>query len=91
MKLIIDLLQQYQTEQNRQATQRLSQDVRDFKQTHDIQSGQVKSTALILEAIWELVKEQTELDDVDLMNKITEIDLRDGVKDGRSNEKTRIR
>jgi hypothetical protein len=38
---------------------------------------------LINMALWEMLKERTELTEQDLMNKIQEIDLRDGQADGK--------
>lgn len=87
MSIIYDLFQQYSLGKLRKETNELSQEVRDFKGTHRSHDEQIKSSALILESIWELVKERTGLDDQDLMEKITEVDLRDGVADGKRREK----
>jgi len=38
---------------------------------------------LICAALWELVKEHTNLTETDLLNKIAEIDAKDGVMDGK--------
>lgn len=39
--------------------------------------------ALVCQALWELLREHTELSDADLVRRIREIDVRDGVADGR--------
>ena len=39
--------------------------------------------ALVCEALWELLSEHTELTEDDLKKKVLEIDLRDGVQDGK--------
>ena len=38
---------------------------------------------LVSMALWELLKDRTELTEEDLMNKVQEIDLRDGQSDGK--------
>ncbi|HOA96627.1 zinc ribbon domain-containing protein [Acetivibrio saccincola] len=43
----------------------------------------IERQMIISEAIWELLKEKTGLTDEDLVKKVREIDLRDGVLDGR--------
>ncbi|HQA57766.1 MAG TPA: hypothetical protein PK033_07800 [Acetivibrio sp.] len=44
----------------------------------------IERQMIISEAIWELLKEKTGLTDNDLVRKVREIDLRDGVLDGRA-------
>ena len=39
--------------------------------------------ALVCQALWELLRERTQLTDDDLINRVREVDLRDGVADGR--------
>ena len=43
----------------------------------------IERQMIISEAIWELLKEKVGLTDEDLVKKVREIDLRDGVLDGR--------
>lgn len=40
-------------------------------------------TSLACQALWELVRERAELSDSDLHKRMTEIDLRDGIRDGK--------
>lgn len=43
--------------------------------------------ALICQAMWELLREKTGMMDEDVMRKMAEIDLRDGVEDGKMRHK----
>ena len=44
---------------------------------------------LIVQALWELLRENTNLTDEDLQKKVREIDLRDGREDGQDKTQTR--
>ena len=44
---------------------------------------QLDHVAMICEAMWELIKSRTDLTDTDLMGKMAELDLSDGVADGK--------
>ena len=44
---------------------------------------------LIVQALWELLREKTDLSDEDLQKKVREIDLRDGREDGQDKTQTR--
>ena len=44
---------------------------------------------LIAQALWELLRENTDLTDEDLQKKVREIDLRDGREDGQDKTQTR--
>ncbi|MDF1756538.1 MAG: hypothetical protein P1U89_27380 [Verrucomicrobiales bacterium] len=46
-------------------------------------TAQVDRLALACQAMWEIVRDQTDLTEKDLADKISEIDLRDGVEDGK--------
>ena len=43
----------------------------------------VQRLTLASQALWELLRSHADLCDADLVNKMNEVDLRDGVKDGR--------
>lgn len=45
--------------------------------------GKIEGLALVCEALWELLRENTQLTNADIRNKIHEIDIRDGRADGR--------
>jgi hypothetical protein len=44
---------------------------------------QLRKIALVNQALYELLKERTGINDEDLRRKVREIDLRDGIADGR--------
>ncbi|MDF1813738.1 MAG: hypothetical protein P1V20_16170 [Verrucomicrobiales bacterium] len=46
-------------------------------------TSQVDRLALACQAMWEIVRDQTNITEQDLAEKISEIDLRDGVADGK--------
>ena len=43
----------------------------------------VDKLILVCTSLWELLKERTDLSEEDLMNKVREVDLRDGTADGK--------
>lgn len=45
--------------------------------------AKIDGLSLISQALWELVRERTQLDDQDMLAKVKEIDARDGRVDGR--------
>jgi hypothetical protein len=45
--------------------------------------GRVDRLAMVCAALWDLVKEHTELTEEDLFRRVEDIDLRDGVLDGK--------
>ena len=55
------------------------------RQSYKIQdiSDQVDRLSLACQAMWELIRDQTQITEQDLENKITEIDGRDGRIDGK--------
>ncbi len=55
---------------------RLSAEIRRLERRAD-------QSALVCQALWELLRENTSLTDSDFVRRIHEIDLRDGVADGR--------
>lgn len=46
-------------------------------------TSQVDRLTIACQAMWEIVRDQTNITEKDLAEKITEIDLRDGVEDGK--------
>lgn len=61
---------------NASAIDRLTTEVRRLERRAD-------QMALVCQALWELLRERTDLTDNDLVNRLREVDLRDGVADGR--------
>ncbi|MGV3629316.1 MAG: hypothetical protein ACO1PN_16685 [Betaproteobacteria bacterium] len=45
--------------------------------------AKIDALALVCQALWEIVREKTDLTENDIEQKMTEIDLRDGREDGR--------
>ncbi len=82
----MDLFDFYQHGQIRQAAdaaddarseaQRVAQDLRKLEQRFD-------RLNLVTQALWEIVREATQITDERLVRKMQEIDLRDGTADGR--------
>ena len=76
----------HQSEQNvRQETDQSSardktQDVLEYTRAMD---ERFEHLALKCQALWELIRDNTKLTDEDIENKIGEVDLRDGVSDGK--------
>lgn len=50
--------------------------------------SQVQTLALANQAMWELLSKQIGITEKDLLNKMSEIDMRDGVLDGKLSVKT---
>lgn len=48
-----------------------------------ILEGKIESLSLTCQAMWELLRDNTRLSEKDLDEKVMEIDLRDGVADGK--------
>ena len=59
------------------AASRLAQQIK-------ILEGDLAKSLMISEALWELLSEKTGLTEQDLLDKINEVDLRDGVLDGKN-------
>ena len=59
-----------------QATNLMKTEVSDLK-------DQVERLSLLNQALWELVRNQLKLTDADLEQKAQEVDLRDGIPDGK--------
>ena len=58
-------------------------DARSAKSEVNILRFEVERLLMITEALWTILKEQHGFDDAELIDKINEIDLRDGRLDGR--------
>ncbi len=48
-----------------------------------VYAEQLTRLGLVCQAMWTLIQEQTNLTEKDLLTRVTELDLRDGVLDGR--------
>ncbi|MDJ0657308.1 MAG: hypothetical protein QNJ40_24315 [Xanthomonadales bacterium] len=80
------LWRMYQREDNKLARSQSARAARQSDRTAqslaDLE-GKVDQLALTCQALWELVREKTDLDDSDILERISEVDLRDGTADGR--------
>lgn len=73
------LRQNHATELSEQASRIAKETKRNYSEVPD----KMAQLSLISQAIWELLKEKHGLDEIDLLNKIEEIDIRDGKLDGK--------
>jgi hypothetical protein len=81
--MLWDLMQQRQIGQaKRSASQAASSADRIQTEVAELQ-GMVESLMLSCQAMWELCREQSHLTDEMLMQRMQEVDLRDGKRDGR--------
>jgi hypothetical protein len=58
-------------------------DVKDSAAFHQLEN-RLNKIELIAEALWNLLKDKTDLTDNDLMDMVTEVDLQDGQLDGKA-------
>ena len=47
------------------------------------QEDEINKLYLVTQAMWELLRDRTQFEEKDLLDKVEEIDLRDGIKDGK--------
>lgn len=81
--MLWDLLQQHQIRSFQHDVLNTSSNVRQQKNKSYDLVDQINKMVLINQAFWELVRDNTGLTEEDLINKIQEIDLRDGTEDGK--------
>lgn len=88
--MLFDLWDVFQHRQIQKADEKADVARLDAKQTKDRLhfetqriEAKIDGLALICEALWETLRENTNLTDLDIQRKIEEIDLRDGRRDGR--------
>ncbi|ADE56097.1 hypothetical protein [Coraliomargarita akajimensis] len=81
--MLWDLLQQNQIEKNRRELDDARREqTKSWEVNYDIQE-QISKLSLVTQAVWSFLKEKYNLDEIDLMNRIEELDMLDGVKDGK--------
>jgi hypothetical protein len=81
--MLWDLIQQRQIgKANQAATQASSSATRNQTEIAELERV-VESLMLSCQAMWELLREQTNLTDEALLRRMQEVDLRDGTRDGR--------
>jgi hypothetical protein len=87
MNILFDIYQQVairkaaeKVEQTQTTVDRLRDEVR-------VLSNRCDTLALVCQALWEIVREEAGLDEERIIKKMQEIDLRDGVADGKMSGK----
>ena len=83
-----DLYQQSQIAQNASAANRASNKVERVGQRIEAVEAKVDGLALACQAMWELLRDHTNLTEQDIGVKMEEIDLRDGRRDGKISSST---
>ncbi|MCH6257756.1 hypothetical protein MLD52_14455 [Puniceicoccaceae bacterium K14] len=81
--MLWDIFQQSQIEDNkRKTTEARNLSLQSSAMNIEIQE-RISKLSLITQAVWSFLKEKHGLDETDLMNRIEELDMSDGVKDGK--------
>jgi hypothetical protein len=74
----------YRTFQNDADATEACADAREAKTETELMRADIERLLMISEALWNFLKKQHGYSDEDLVNAITEIDMRDGVLDGKA-------
>jgi len=82
--MIWDMIQQWKIEETERKVEKLSSENRNVEFQSEISLKRLEQLALATQAVWSFLKEKHHLDDQDLLLRMEEIDLRDGVRDGKS-------
>lgn len=69
--------------QARQTSQEARRDARSASRTVEELEERLDRLAMLSAAMWTLIRDRTRLTEDDLVEKLNELDLRDGVEDGR--------
>jgi hypothetical protein len=80
---MLDFFQQFRIEETSRKVREIESDLQDRKYTNRDIDERISKLSLVTEAVWSFVKETNQLDDMDLINRIEKLDVRDGVKDGK--------
>ncbi|MEM6469082.1 MAG: hypothetical protein AAF802_05890 [Planctomycetota bacterium] len=83
MPMFWELYQQSQIHDAQEAANRAVSKSNDFKIEISRLENKIESLALTCQALWEIVRDEAGLSDEQLRDKVSEIDLRDGVADGK--------
>ena len=81
--MLWDTFQQWKIEENKRKVEAIEQNQRDTKDASEDCAEKVRQLALATQAVWSFLKEKHHLDEQDLMQRMEEIDLLDGTKDGK--------
>ena len=83
LDLLFDLYQQRRINDVEDTAQESGRKATDFQERVRILEDSIARLALVNAAMWSLLKDRTGLTDAALQNRVREIDLRDGVEDGK--------
>ena len=83
LDLLFDLYQQRRINEVETSAQESGRKATDFQERVRLLEDSVARLALVNAAIWSLVKDRTGLTDAALAARVRDIDLRDGVEDGK--------
>ena len=83
LDLLFDLYQQRRINDVEDTAQESGRKATNFQERVRMLEDSVARLALINAALWSLLKDRTGLSDAALQNRVREIDLRDGVEDGK--------
>ncbi|PXA03328.1 hypothetical protein DDZ13_12970 [Coraliomargarita sinensis] len=81
--MLWDIIQQWKIEQMQRNVDAAKKDSRDAVDKSQDYAEKVGQLALATQAVWSFLKEKHHLDEKDLMQRMEELDLMDGQKDGR--------
>lgn len=81
--MIWDLYQQFKIEKIQREVKQVAGETRKVGVSSGQQADRFEHLCLAMEAVWSLMKEKHGLDNGDLLERMYEVDLEDGVKDGR--------
>jgi len=83
LDLLFDLYQQRRIDEVEDTAQDSSRKATDFQGRVRLLEDSIARLALVNAALWSLLKDRTGLTDAALQNRVRQIDLRDGVEDGK--------
>jgi hypothetical protein len=83
MNIIFDLCQQSCPDQAQKKPVSAKDELAQMRSKVDDLQCQVDSLTLAAQALWELLRSEAKLTDAELVEKMQEVDLRDGEADGR--------
>lgn len=81
---MLDVFQQFRIEETDRKVSNIEDNLRERKYTHRNIDERISKLSLVTQAVWSFIKETNQLDDSDLINRIEELDAKDGVKDGKA-------
>lgn len=83
MNILFDIYQQIAIRQAVEKVEQAKTAVDGLRNEIRILSNRCDTLALVCQALWEILREEAGMDDERILKKMQEIDLRDGVADGK--------